>query len=44
MKHQEKTTFSEIHQAMGMVNLAAGEWFEPFDTDTARYPARGFRH
>ncbi|MEV7157263.1 hypothetical protein AB0N77_21990 [Streptomyces misionensis] len=34
---------SGIHQAMGMVNLAADEWFEPFRTDNARDPGRGFR-
>ncbi|MFD3761978.1 hypothetical protein [Streptomyces sp. NPDC058622] len=35
---------SEVHQALGMVNLAANEWFEPFRTDEARDPGRGFRH
>ncbi|WP_327378954.1 hypothetical protein OG393_34190 (plasmid) [Streptomyces sp. NBC_01216] len=35
---------SEIHQAMGMVNLAADEWFEPFRADDARDPDRGFRN
>ncbi|WP_233414885.1 hypothetical protein [Streptomyces sp. N35] len=35
---------SDIHQALGMVNLAADEWFEPFRTDGARDPDRGFRH
>ncbi len=34
---------SDIHQAMGMVNLAADEWFEPFSADNARDPDRGFR-
>ncbi|MFB7345539.1 hypothetical protein ACFCZ6_36425 [Streptomyces hydrogenans] len=34
---------STVHQAMGMVNLAADEWFEPFRPDHARDPDRGFR-
>ncbi|MFE0773332.1 hypothetical protein [Streptomyces sp. NPDC058861] len=34
---------SEVHQTMGMVNLAADEWFEPFSPDHARDPDRGFR-
>ncbi len=34
---------SDIHQAMGMVSLAADEWFKPFRTDYARDPDRGFR-
>ncbi|KOV94596.1 MULTISPECIES: hypothetical protein [unclassified Streptomyces] len=34
---------SDIHQAMGIVNLAPGEWFEPFQTDHARDPGRGYR-
>ncbi|MET9779347.1 hypothetical protein ABZ023_34760 [Streptomyces sp. NPDC006367] len=34
---------SDIHQAMGMVSLAADEWFEPFSADNARDPDRGFR-
>ncbi|MFF8618630.1 hypothetical protein [Streptomyces sp. NPDC015350] len=34
---------SDIHQAMGMVNLAADKWFEPFRADKARDPDRGFR-
>ncbi|MFD7861408.1 hypothetical protein [Streptomyces sp. NPDC059783] len=34
---------SDIRQAMGMVNLAADEWFEPFSADNARDPDRGFR-
>ncbi|MFC9337385.1 hypothetical protein ACFT0G_02945 [Streptomyces sp. NPDC057020] len=34
---------SEVHQAMGMVNLAADDWFEPFRPDHARDPDRGFR-
>ncbi|MFI5748925.1 hypothetical protein ACIBBE_24025 [Streptomyces sp. NPDC051644] len=33
----------DIRQAMGMVNLAADEWFEPFSADNARDPDRGFR-
>ncbi|MEV4192787.1 hypothetical protein [Streptomyces toxytricini] len=32
-----------IHQAMGLANLAANEWFEPFRKDHARDPDRGFR-
>ncbi|WP_331725866.1 hypothetical protein [Streptomyces sp. NBC_00470] len=35
---------SEVHQAMGMVNLAADEWFEPFHADEPRDPNRGFRN
>lgn len=35
---------SDVHQSMGMVNLAADDWFEPFRTDNARDPHRGFRH
>ncbi|MEV5177304.1 hypothetical protein AB0L10_41040 [Streptomyces flaveolus] len=34
---------SDIHQAMGIVNLAPGEWFGPFQTDHARDPGRGYR-
>lgn len=33
----------DIRQAMGMVNLAADEWFEPFSADNARDVDRGFR-
>ncbi|MEU6934901.1 hypothetical protein AB0A05_38100 [Streptomyces sp. NPDC046374] len=32
---------NEVHQAMGMVNLAADEWFEPFSPDHARDPTAG---
>ncbi|MER5891313.1 hypothetical protein ABT160_46555 [Streptomyces sp. NPDC001941] len=35
---------SDIHQALGVVNLQADDWFEPFDSDAARDPDRGFRH
>ncbi|WP_406436819.1 hypothetical protein OHB14_61200 [Streptomyces sp. NBC_01613] len=35
---------SEIHQSMGMVNLAPHDWFAAFDLDQARNPDRGFRH
>ncbi|GKQ33562.1 hypothetical protein [Streptomyces sp. A012304] len=31
-----------IHQAMGLVNLAPDEWFEPFREDQAPHPDRGF--
>lgn len=34
---------SEVNQALGMVNLAAHDWFTPFDPDLARDPDRGFR-
>lgn len=34
---------SGIHQAMGMVSLAADEWFKPFREDNARDADRGFR-
>ncbi|MFF8617132.1 hypothetical protein [Streptomyces sp. NPDC015350] len=34
---------SGIHQAMGLANLAADEWFEPFREDQARHSDRGFR-
>lgn len=35
---------NEINQALGLANLAAADWFEPFRTDQARDPDRGFRH
>ncbi|MFI5940562.1 hypothetical protein ACIBCB_09910 [Streptomyces uncialis] len=35
---------NEINQAMGLSNLGAAEWFEPFRPDQARDPGRGFRH
>ncbi|MEU6395350.1 hypothetical protein, partial [Streptomyces sp. NPDC046939] len=34
----------EIHQTLGLVNLAADEWFEPFRADGARDPHRASRH
>ncbi|MEV0301410.1 hypothetical protein [Streptomyces prasinus] len=34
---------SDIHQALGSMNLAADDWFEPFSPDNARDPDRGFR-
>ncbi|MFJ9041060.1 hypothetical protein ACIRF8_31360 [Streptomyces sp. NPDC102406] len=34
---------SDVHQALGMVNLAADEWFEPFRAEGARDPDRAFR-
>ncbi|MFI0243058.1 hypothetical protein [Streptomyces sp. NPDC016845] len=34
----------EVHQALGMVNMAADEWFEPFRAEGARDPDRAFRH
>jgi hypothetical protein len=34
---------SDINQTMGMVNLAADDWFKPFAQDDARDPGRGFR-
>ncbi|MCX4461155.1 hypothetical protein OG585_47220 (plasmid) [Streptomyces sp. NBC_01340] len=35
---------NDIHQSMGMVNLAPHEWFAPFGPDQGRAPDRGFRH
>ncbi|MGW1562873.1 hypothetical protein ACWCQ1_41185 [Streptomyces sp. NPDC002144] len=35
---------NEIHQSLGMVNLAPQEWFAAFDPDQARDPDRGFHH
>ncbi|MGP3634493.1 hypothetical protein ACTU45_14160 [Streptomyces sp. 24-1644] len=35
---------NEVNQAMGLANLGAAEWFEPFRPDQARDPGRGFRH
>ncbi|MET8413045.1 hypothetical protein ABZV34_34145 [Streptomyces sp. NPDC005195] len=35
---------SDLHQSMGMVNLAPLDWFTPFDPEHARDPERGFRH
>ncbi|WP_309030742.1 hypothetical protein [Streptomyces alfalfae] len=34
----------DLHQSMGMVNLAPQDWFVAFDPDQARDPARGFRN
>jgi len=34
---------NEINQALGLANLAAAEWFEPFRPGQARDPGRGFR-
>lgn len=34
----------DIHQSLGMVNLAPQDWFAAFDPDQARDPDRGFRH
>ncbi|MFE9647478.1 hypothetical protein ACFYO0_25845 [Streptomyces sp. NPDC006365] len=34
---------SDIHQSMGMVNLAPHAWFAPFDPEQGRDPDRGFR-
>ncbi|MBC2906758.1 hypothetical protein [Streptomyces cupreus] len=35
---------SQVNQALGMVNLAAQDWFDTFDPEQARDHARGFRH
>ena len=35
---------SDLHQSMGMVNLAPLDWFTPFDPEHARDPERGYRH
>ncbi|KNE81424.1 hypothetical protein AB0B04_18590 [Streptomyces xinghaiensis] len=35
---------SEVNQALGLANLAAADWFEPFRPGQARDPDRGFRH
>lgn len=34
---------NEISQALGLANLAAAHWFEPFRPGQARDPGRGFR-
>ncbi|MFF3878960.1 hypothetical protein [Streptomyces sp. NPDC001978] len=34
---------NDIHQSMGMVNLAPNDWFAPFDPEQGRDPDRGFR-
>ncbi len=34
----------DIHQSLGMVNLAPHDWFAAFDPEQARDPDRGFRH
>ncbi|MFD7137908.1 hypothetical protein [Streptomyces sp. NPDC059894] len=34
---------SDVHQSLGMVNLAPHDWFAAFDSDQARDPGRGFR-
>ncbi|MEU5298635.1 hypothetical protein [Streptomyces umbrinus] len=34
---------SQVNQALGMVNLAAQDWFDPFAPGQARDPNRGFR-
>jgi hypothetical protein len=34
---------SQVIQALGMVNLAAQDWFDPFDPEQARDPDRSFR-
>ncbi|WLW55950.1 hypothetical protein [Streptomyces sp. YU58] len=33
-----------VNQLMGLANLEAEDWFTPFYDDSARDPARGFRH
>ncbi len=35
---------NEINQALGLANLAAADWFDPFRPGQARDPDRGFRH
>ncbi|MER8225868.1 hypothetical protein ABTZ58_36075 [Streptomyces sp. NPDC094143] len=35
---------NQINQALGLANLAAADWFEPFSPDQARDAAGGFRH
>ncbi|WP_440581259.1 hypothetical protein [Streptomyces sp. PT19] len=35
---------NDINHALGLANLAAADWFEPFRPDQARDPDRGFRH
>ncbi|MFF7887826.1 hypothetical protein ACH40F_41130 [Streptomyces sp. NPDC020794] len=35
---------NDLHQSMGMVNLAPLDWFTPFDTEHVRDPERGYRH
>ncbi|MGW4982575.1 hypothetical protein [Streptomyces mirabilis] len=35
---------NDLHQSMGMVNLAPLDWFTPFDPEHARDPERGYRH
>lgn len=34
---------SQVNQALGMVNLAAQDWFDAFDPEQTRNPNRGFR-
>ncbi|MBC2868610.1 hypothetical protein [Streptomyces mexicanus] len=34
----------DVHQSLGMVNLAPSDWFAPFDPEEARDPDRGFLH
>ncbi len=34
---------SHVNQALGMINLAAQDWFDPFDPEQTRNPNRGFR-
>ncbi|MGP4046197.1 hypothetical protein [Streptomyces sp. 2A115] len=34
---------SQVNQALGMVTLAAQDWFDAFDTEQARDPNCGFR-
>ncbi|MFM9499871.1 hypothetical protein ACKI1Q_40605 [Streptomyces galilaeus] len=35
---------TQVNQVLGMVSLAAQDWFDTFDPEQARNPARGFRH
>lgn len=35
---------NDVNQAMGMDNLAAADWFEPFGPQEGRESSRGFRH
>ncbi|MEY2242376.1 hypothetical protein AB8A21_05410 [Streptomyces sp. BF23-18] len=34
---------SDVHQVLGMINLAPLDWFTAFSPDRARHPDRGFR-
>ncbi|MGW5251234.1 hypothetical protein ACWEQN_47630 [Streptomyces sp. NPDC004129] len=34
----------DIHQSMGMINLAPHDWFDAFDPEEAREADRGFSH